>query len=82
MEQLRNSQETCDNGFSTVASLEESGSSESRKCRSGAPLAEGVGLEPTSPCGQRFSSYEYDVLTLPASAWLCQFVQVDDESIS
>jgi hypothetical protein len=28
---------------------------ESRKCRSKAHLAEGVGLEPTSPCGQRFS---------------------------
>jgi hypothetical protein len=35
---------------------------------SGSSLAEGVGLEPTSPFGQRFSSYEHGVLTLPVMA--------------
>jgi hypothetical protein len=34
-----------------------------QKCRSSP--AEGVGLEPTSPFGQRFSSYEEIVLALP-----------------
>jgi hypothetical protein len=37
-----------------------------KECRSKAHLAEGVGLEPTSPCGQRFSSYELVVLAPPA----------------
>jgi hypothetical protein len=30
--------------------------------------AEGEGLEPPSPCGQRFSSYEHGVLTLSVMA--------------
>src|ERR671918_1218954 len=51
--------------FGTVVRLEDSDNSGSRKPRSEAVFAEGVGLEPTSPFGQRFSSYEHSVLTLP-----------------
>jgi hypothetical protein len=35
------------------------------KVQVGVLFAEGVGLEPTSPFGQRFSSYEHTILTLP-----------------
>src|ERR687891_1753101 len=45
--------------FGTVVRLEDSDNSGSRKPRSEAVFAEGVGLEPTSPFGQRFSSYEH-----------------------
>jgi hypothetical protein len=47
-----------------------------------APLAEGVGLEPTSPCGQRFSSVWPDVLAGPAYLYLMLFDQVSDKTTS
>ena len=50
--------------------------------RSEAIFAEGVGLEPTSPFGQRFSSYEHDVLTLTAFPRLDLFEQVNDDLAS
>src|SRR5919106_5649963 len=58
---------TSDNGFwNSCPSGRECPTTESRRCWSEAVFAEGVGLEPTSPFGQRFSSYAHDVLTLPA----------------
>ena len=41
--------------FGTVAPVEESGKAKTQKPRSEGHFAEGVGLEPTSPFGQRFS---------------------------
>jgi hypothetical protein len=43
-------------------------------------VAEGVGLEPTSPCGQRFSSVWSGVLTGPAYFCLMLFVQAGDKT--
>ena len=47
-------------------------------CRSG--LAEGVGLEPTSPSGQRFSSVWPGVLTGPTYFCPRLFVQVSEKT--
>jgi hypothetical protein len=46
------------------------------------PFAEGVGLEPTSPSGQRFSSVWSGVLTGPANFCLMLFVQASDKTTS
>jgi hypothetical protein len=45
-------------------------------------LCGGVGLEPTSPCGQRFSSVWPGVLAGPAYFYLMLFEQVSDETTS
>jgi hypothetical protein len=59
-----------------------SNGSESRMPRSEAVFAEGVGLEPTSPFGQRFSSVWPGVLTGPAYFCLMLFLQASDETTS
>ena len=59
---------TSDNGFWNSCPTGDSDNSGSRKPRSEAVFAEGVGLEPTSPFGQRFSSYECTILSLPIRA--------------
>ena len=56
---------TCDNGFPDSCFTGRERHREIAKVQVRRIFGEGVGLEPTSPFGQRFSSYEHTTLALP-----------------